>query len=258
MLKTALKSKFIRIFFLVIVLIMVLGYLAAAMFGDAMRDYAKEALTKPMSDFADTSNTYMTYYVEHHSQKYTLKGNDEGWRVVDKKGNILYETKAPEATLANKENYLWQVSKDGITSIVNIKTGQAEWTGKAKESVYTDNAGYFVIEVSLDDKVHFAEKEYYLLGENYNVVLDGMTFEEILNEVWHGNVEDYIYGTLKDTKEACVVSSDGQVVYKKADAQVLHIVGDIAYVTFDGDTNVYNISLKGANQGQIVEVEWDE
>lgn len=258
MLKVVFKSKYICTFFIVAILLMAVSCFAAVTFGETLHNYAEDVLSRPLLDEQDTSNPYITYYLKHHSGKYTLKGSDGNWFVVDNDGKVLYQTDATKALLANQENYLWETSEEGITTIVNIKTGEVNWTGKSDERVYTDNAGYYVIEVSLDNKEFFAEKEYYLLNGNFEVALNGLTFKSINNEISHGSLENYIYGALKETEDACVINSQGEIVYQKADARVDFVLDDIAWVCFDEDQETYHISLAGETKGQLVEVEWDE
>ena len=258
MLKVALRSKYIRIFVAVLAVAMVASFLLAESLGTILKDYAEDALERPMINMSEGTNKYLTYKQEHVSGKYTLKGNDSGWRIEDNNKKVIYETDSPKACLTNKEGYLWETASDAKTSIVNIKTGKAEWTGEVNESVVTDDAGFWVIKVALDNKEFFSKSYYYLLDDNFEVALDGLRFDRIGNDTRHGYVDNYIYGKLKDSKEACVINGDGEIVYRKQGADIDFIIDDIAWVTYDDDPEEYHISLAGPTKGQVVEVEWDE
>ncbi len=258
MLRVALRSKYIKIFVAVLAVVMAASFLVAESLGTILKDYAEDALDQPMTNMNEGTNRYLTYRQEHISGKYTLKGNDSGWRIEDADKKVIYETSSPKASLANQEGYLWETASDGKTSIVNIKTGKAEWTGETNESVVTDDAGFWIIKVSLDDKEFFSESYYYLLDAKFEVAMDGLRFDRIGNDTRHGYVENYIYGKLKDTKEACVINNDGEIVYRKQGADIDFIIDDIAWVTYVDDPEEYHISLAGSTKGQVVEVEWDE
>ncbi|MBR6528922.1 MAG: hypothetical protein IKT62_02690, partial [Firmicutes bacterium] len=116
----------------------------------------------PEKDLDDTgSGKYMTYKMEHPSG-YTVEGNDSGWRIVAENGDLIYET-ANKIELPKRAGYVYETDKNGTKSIVNLESGQVEWTLAENENFAIDDAGFWVIEVEVPDGQNY----FYLLDENY-------------------------------------------------------------------------------------------
>ena len=61
MLKVALRSKYIRIFVAVLAVAMVASFLLAESLGTILKDYAEDALERPMINMSEGTNKYLTY-----------------------------------------------------------------------------------------------------------------------------------------------------------------------------------------------------
>lgn len=251
MLKVALKSRFVQIFIVVLIVLTTIICFTADGIGTALQNLAQSMSERSI----EGTGKYMTYTMDHVSGKYSAKGNDSGWKIISSDGEVLYETKNITITLANREGYVWEQDEQGLVSIVNFKTGETEWKGVEGESVICDNAGFWIIKNSGDEKDK--EKEhFYLLDKNYNPAADGIQLDSIGNETRHGSTSNYIYGQKQDV--AYVIDSKGEVVYKQKGAHVWFVEDDIANVYLeDREEDVY-IRLKGSDMGQIVEVKDNE
>ena len=267
MLKVMLKSKYIRIFAVIILAISIASCFTAGLLVTAIEDIVANMPERPANN--PGSGKYMTYTMGHPSG-YTAKGNDSGWKIIADSGDVIYETEK-KVELANRAGYIYEIDDNGIYSIVNLKSGKVEWTCAENEIITDDDAGFWVIKVKVDEEKFFSQNYYYLLDENYKIGADGVIFNELGNDSSLGHMENYIYGQrevnytmdersgIEDREkanESCAINSDGKTVYTTTEGEILYVVdGDKAWVTFNHSEkdDVY-VSLAGPKRGQIVEV----
>ena len=266
MIKVMLKSKYIRVFALIILVISVISCITANSLVSTLENVIANI---PEKDLDDTgSGKYMTYKMEHPSG-YTAEGKDSGWRIVAENGDLIYET-ANKIELPKRAGYVYETDKNGTKSIVNLESGQVEWTLAENENFAIDDAGFWVIEVEVPDGQNY----FYLLDENYQYGADGVIFNAINNDKSLKNIENYIYGrrevnytmnnkdgieTGERLSDSCVIDSNGEVVYSTTEGYVWYITEDKARIEFNHSEkdDVY-VSLVGKRKGQIVEVIKDE
>ncbi|MBQ8562539.1 MAG: hypothetical protein IJ443_01450 [Firmicutes bacterium] len=206
--------------------------------------------------------------VLHQSGEYMV-GNviDEvnGWAIEDSAtGEILLESDCP-LILTQQKGYVIKLgSEDGgqRDQIINLKTGEAEYTADQWEMVKDGNAGFWeiwyeeVYEYQGRPGTRFCK---YILDENYELAFDGQLFSEIYltDAVICGEMRNA--ATLEAFREKSdpsdfvfIMNYDGQMLYKMQPESKCMMIDAFGNYAVMRDNNNKNWLLEVQENGGVI------
>lgn len=237
------------------------------------------------------THMYSVYKDEHISGKYTLSGNgSKGYRVEDKEGKLLYETKCMDPWFPKEEGLLVETLKDGRSRVIDLYTGKPVYVTEPGEEISkrTKNLtepGWIIYGTLEDGRKAEAVSDnvwdmigmkdyYYFRNQDFEVAGDGYLFSDL------DSSGTYLYGyrrhnidyMSKEKMESLedgefwgcdielVMNTKGEVLYEEHEERSIIVDEELKAVMVESNNPkgwVY-IGLEGENKGKVIKEEWQD
>lgn len=285
--KTLIKSRYIKITAAILAVIAIGAYLLLSAFDI---DPAK-IKSKADSKSKPPTHMYSVYEEEHVSGKYTLSGNgSKGYRIEDKKGKLLYETKCLDPWFPKEEGFLVETLEDGRSRVIDLYTGKTKYVTESGEEISKRTKDLtepgWIIYGNLEDgrkakpvsdnmwDMVGMKDYYYLRNQDFEVAGDGYLFSDLypsgtylcgyrLHDIDYmsrekmNKLED---GEFWGCDIQLVMNTKGEVLYEEHKGRNLSIYEELkaVRVTMENPAGWIYIGLEGENKGKVIKEEWQD
>lgn len=285
--KTLIKSRYIRITAVALAAVAIGAYLLLLLIDvDTAKIKSKaDSRSKP------PTHMYSVYEEEHVSGKYTLRGNgSKGYRIEDKEGNLLYETKNLDPWFPAEEGLLVETLEDGRSRVVDLYTGQAKYVTEPGEEISKRTKELtepgWIIYGSFEDgrkakpsgdnmwEVIGMKDYYYLRDKDFEVAGDGYLFSDLYPSgayLYGSRLHDIDYMSKEKMKKLkkdaiwwcdieLVMNAKGEVLYEEHEGRNIMVDGDMKAVMVASSEPIgwIYIGLEGEDKGKVIKEEWQD